>query len=146
MKRINFIKTCGYTAIGFPLTGALLQSCGSIYYATISYDKNLVTVPKSELVLQKKGKTTDRNFVLIKTEASGFPICLYRLEDDHYIAALLKCTHRGCELNVGGGIYSCPCHGSEFSVDGHVIEGPATENLKIFKTNADHENIYIYLS
>ena len=44
---------------------------------------------------------------------------------------------------MGGGIYTCPCHGSEFSVKGKVLEGPADKDLKIFKTETDNENIYI---
>ncbi len=58
----------------------------------------------------------------------------------------MKCTHRGCELNVGGGIYSCPCHGSEFDNKGNLLEGPADQDLKTFKTSINNENIYIDLS
>ena len=61
------------------------------------------------------------------------------------MATFLKCTHRGCELNVGGGVYSCPCHGSEFTIEGEVLEGPATKKLQTFKTSFDNENIYIHL-
>jgi cytochrome b6-f complex iron-sulfur subunit len=71
---------------------------------------------------------------------------LYKTDKINYTASLLKCTHNGCELNVGGGIYTCPCHGSEFTSTGKVLQGPANEDLKIFKTETDHENIYIYLS
>ena len=80
---------------------------------------------------------------MIKTEDSEFPICIYKIKEDTYVASLLKCTHRSCELNVGGGIYSCPCHGSEFSVQGDVLEGPAEDKLKTFKTETDNENIYL---
>jgi cytochrome b6-f complex iron-sulfur subunit len=63
-----------------------------------------------------------------------------------FTSALLKCTHQGCELNVGGGIYTCPCHGSEFTIKGEVLEGPADQNLKTYTTTSDNENIYIQLS
>ena len=64
---------------------------------------------------------------------------------DKYIASLMKCTHQACELNVGGGMYTCPCHGSEFSVEGEVLHGPASEKLKTFKITSDDENIHISL-
>ncbi|MBD77328.1 MAG: (2Fe-2S)-binding protein [Crocinitomicaceae bacterium] len=143
MKRRKFIKTCCYSAIGIPLGATLLQSCEAIYYATTTKDANRLVVKKSEFWYTKKDKRVNRSFVLVKTESMEFPICLYKIDVDVYSASLLHCTHRGCELNVGGGIYGCPCHGSEFSVTGKVLEGPADRDLKTFKTEIDHENIFI---
>lgn len=146
MERRKFIKTCCYSALGFSLGASLLQSCGAIYYANSTREAGLLVVARSEFIKEKKNKGASRDFVLLKSDGMGFPICLYRRKEDTYIASLLKCTHNGCELNVGGGIYSCPCHGSEFSTRGKVLEGPADRDLKTFKTETDHENIYIHLS
>jgi cytochrome b6-f complex iron-sulfur subunit len=146
MERREFIRTCCYAAIGISIAATALQSCGAIYYATVTSIENRLLVKKSEFLQVKKDKTIHRKFVLIKTANMNFPICLYHLGEDNYSAALMKCTHRGCELNVGGGIYNCPCHGSEFSITGKVLEGPADKDLLTFKTQADNENIYIYIS
>ncbi len=41
------------------------------------------------------------------------------------------CTHMGCELNWNSAeeSWDCPCHGSRFTYDGDIIEGPAVQPL-----------------
>ncbi|MEO5788233.1 Rieske (2Fe-2S) protein [Gelidibacter sp.] len=146
MDRKKFLKTCGIGLVGLPFATTLLTSCESIYYATSSIKKNTLMVPLSEFEIPKKNTMTYRSFVLVKTSKEDFPICLYKTGDSEYKASLMKCTHRGCELNVGGGIYTCPCHGSEFDTKGGVLEGPADQDLKTFKTTIQNETIYIELS
>lgn len=143
MKRKDFIKTCGFAIIGAPLAASLLQSCTSYHYATfINEDKKFV-VPLSEFTIPDKDKT--RSFVILDTARFSFPICIFKTGNS-YTASLMKCTHKGCEINVGAGMYDCPCHGSEFSKTGKVIEGPANRPLKTFKTTTDKKNIYVHFS
>lgn len=44
----------------------------------------------------------------------------------------LICPHMKCNLvfNKKEHTWDCPCHGSRFDLDGHLIEGPAKENLQ----------------
>jgi len=146
MERKKFIKQCCCTLLAFPAASVFLSSCSSIYYASTLREGNKISVSKSEFIERKKGEEKLRQYVLFNINESGSPVSLYRLDDGRYVAALLECTHRGCELNVGGGIYTCPCHGSEVTIEGKVLEGPAEEDLKLFKTESDNEFIYVYLS
>ena len=146
MERRKFIKSCCYSAIGISVAGVLLSSCESIYYATITRKSNRLVVSKKEFIKIKNEKQSERKFVLIKEDELKYPVCLYKVSDNNYSASLLLCTHNGCELNVGGGRYTCPCHGAEFSINGKVLQGPAEKDLKTYKTETDNENIYIHLS
>ncbi|CAM3718225.1 ubiquinol-cytochrome c reductase iron-sulfur subunit [Smaragdicoccus niigatensis] len=40
------------------------------------------------------------------------------------------CTHRGCAVETAGSMIACPCHGSLFSLDGSVVNGPAMSPLR----------------
>ena len=45
-------------------------------------------------------------------------------------AFVARCTHAGCVLpGVEGDVIKCPCHGSQFALNGTVVRGPAMEPL-----------------
>lgn len=56
----------------------------------------------------------------------------YKTEEGELFVVDTTCTHMGCELNWNGGdrTWDCPCHGSRFSYEGEVVEGPAEKSLK----------------
>ena len=49
---------------------------------------------------------------------------------NHEMSAV--CPHMGCLVNWNSGekSWDCPCHGSRFSAQGQLVNGPALENLK----------------
>jgi Rieske Fe-S protein len=53
------------------------------------------------------------------------------------------CTHQGCDVNkVDGGVISCPCHGSTFSIeDGTPQGGPAVKALPEVKVKVAGDNV-----
>ncbi|MBK9247047.1 MAG: Rieske (2Fe-2S) protein [Ignavibacteria bacterium] len=99
---------------------------------------------KSEFVHHKTDEIIQRPYVLIKTEKHKYPLCVYKIDDNKYSALLMRCSHKGCELNPQGDYLVCPCHGSEFTNTGIVQSPPAAQNLTTFPTTTDNENIYIH--
>lgn len=145
MNRKEFIATCGVACMGSTAM-AWLQSCtANNYYAMVAKSEQKLSVKKSEFIKSENGKTSDRKYVLIKTEELNFPICIYKLNATSYTALLMECTHKSCELQPHGDYLVCPCHGSEFTKQGTVQNPPAEQDLRIFKISSDDENIYVHL-
>lgn len=57
----------------------------------------------------------------------------YRDEKGKLHVVNTTCTHMGCELywNSAEKSWDCPCHGSRFSYEGDIIEGPAVKPLEM---------------
>lgn len=58
-------------------------------------------------------------------------LAVSRLDNGHFAALKPTCSHRGCSVhwNQIEGSWDCPCHGSRFSADGEVLNGPAAMAL-----------------
>jgi len=61
----------------------------------------------------------------------GRKVAGYRDDDGTLHAVSTRCTHLGCQVawNAAERTWDCPCHGSRFSVDGEILNGPATRPL-----------------
>jgi cytochrome b6-f complex iron-sulfur subunit len=59
---------------------------------------------------------------------------LVRLPDGGFLAVYRRCTHLGCAVpyDPAVGQFVCPCHGSEFTMDGDVLNQPAPRPLDLF--------------
>ena len=63
--------------------------------------------------------------------SGGQRVAGYRGQDGKLHAVSTRCTHLGCQVawNAAEHTWDCPCHGSRFSVDGEILNGPAVKPL-----------------
>ena len=146
-SRRDFLKSTTGTVVACVAGAALasyLESCTSVKYISATEKDGKIMVSKTEFV--------EQSFVVVKTAASGFPVYLVKSTvqnpetgNENYVALLMQCTHKQCEVKPAGTILYCPCHGSEFSSTGKVLKEPASANLQSFIVTHDDQNVYIHL-
>jgi Rieske Fe-S protein len=58
-------------------------------------------------------------------------VAAYRDPSGTLVEHSAVCPHLGCVVgwNQGEKSWDCPCHGSRFATDGHVLNGPAVSGL-----------------
>jgi Rieske Fe-S protein len=56
-----------------------------------------------------------------------------------------QCTHLACAYHweMAAGKFMCPCHGSAFSIEGKVLEGPAPRPLDRYLTKIENNRLQI---
>ncbi len=91
-------------------------------------------VPKS--ALEPDGR------VVIEGKALSASILLAR-QDQNYTAVEMICTHRGCAVHLQRDRLVCPCHGSEFKLNGEVTQGPAAVPLHRYAVHENGDNLRI---
>jgi glycine/D-amino acid oxidase-like deaminating enzyme/nitrite reductase/ring-hydroxylating ferredoxin subunit len=73
-------------------------------------------------------KEDEGSVVMVKGKRAG----AYKDKDGKLHIVDTTCTHMGCETewNAGERTWDCPCHGSRYTYDGEVLNGPTKLPLK----------------
>jgi cytochrome b6-f complex iron-sulfur subunit len=131
MKRRQFLKTACVAST------CLLPACKStIEYAPSKLKNHALVVALT--LFNKKNSITVRHH-----EKS---IGIVRINESNYVASLMTCTHKGCDISHSNNGYICPCHGARFSHMGEVIKGPAEKNLARYHTTSDDKYVYVHIT
>lgn len=71
----------------------------------------------------------------------GRKVGAYRNKEGQLTVVDATCPHMGCEVNWNQGerTWDCPCHGSRFTANGEVLDGPAKESLAMIFSESDHK-------
>jgi cytochrome b6-f complex iron-sulfur subunit len=125
------------------LCGALpvmLSACGAsrARYLTPLQQGDRLVVPRIEL---------DRTGALLVEEpGSELPIYVHRATSGEVIAVSTRCGHRGCQVEPAATALVCPCHGSEYTFEGAILQGPTERALQRYRVSSDATNVYITLN
>jgi thiosulfate dehydrogenase [quinone] large subunit len=78
------------------------------------------------------------------TDAStGQAVWVLQLTAGDFTAFNATCPHQGCPVRFQGASdgFRCPCHGSHFTSQGKVTNGPATRNLTEVKVTKSGDTL-----
>ena len=138
MNRRDFVKSWPVVPAGLLLgaSALTLSACGGMpYLAPRGSGNRLVVsaarVPEAGVLLQRPGME--------------HPVFVHATEQGGYTALLVRCTHRGCQPDPVGDRFVCPCHGSEFDLEGAVLRGPAERSLLRYRVAREGEDVVVTL-
>jgi Rieske Fe-S protein len=83
--------------------------------------------PLFETTVDVSSLTTDGATLVTSTPGlDGAPILVVRESARRFHALSMQCTHEGCPVRPPvQGVITCPCHGSQYDLEGRVRQGPA---------------------
>jgi cytochrome b6-f complex iron-sulfur subunit len=70
---------------------------------------------------------------------------LSRLADGGFLALYQRCTHLGCNVpwDQAAGAFVCPCHNSQFTPEGSVLNPPAPRPLDLFPVTIENGEVIV---
>jgi menaquinol-cytochrome c reductase iron-sulfur subunit len=129
-------------AVVAPLVGAAV---GSAFRTKRHHFANVTTVSALPINAPSdvtfSDKTTD---AFIRETRLRSVWCLRRSATEVKVYSPI-CPHLGCRYDwrPGLGRFVCPCHGSEFSLDGRVLAGPAPRPLDTLPTRIREGELFV---
>ena len=94
--------------------------------------------PLFETTIDVSTLTTDGATLVTSTPGlDGTAILVVRDGARRFHALSMQCTHEGCPVRPPvNGVITCPCHGSQYDLEGRVKHGPA--QLPLARYEADY--------
>jgi thiosulfate dehydrogenase [quinone] large subunit len=131
VARREFLGQCGLMVLLAGGAATLLQAC----------DTSEVNAPTGSGSVEIGVGSLDADGKALISDENGpdaMKILVIRKDATTYLAMTTKCTHQGCQVNPPqNGSITCPCHGSRYTLEGAVINGPAPSPLHRYATTYD---------
>ncbi len=75
--------------------------------------------------------------IQLNADELDYPILLIKASPERFVALSTECMHLGCTVKKQPSVIRCPCHGSVYSLEGEVLQGPTEHPLKQFPIRMD---------
>jgi cytochrome b6-f complex iron-sulfur subunit len=141
--RRQFCQTCsaaGVAALGGVLT--TLQGCGGggptspggVSGQALPRISGGVSGASIQVTIDAASPLAATGSAALVTSAAG-NVLVAHTGADSFVALTATCTHQTCTISAfSGQAYVCPCHGSQFDMNGRVLNGPAARALRQYQT------------
>ena len=133
MNRRSFLRFASMLPFAATFLGFARKSSGALEI-TISEVEELQTVGGSKLLKDVKVGDQETSLVVV------------RKAENEYVVFSAICPHKKCNVRYreAKNDFKCPCHGSRFSIEGKVQNGPATKNMTRFKTSFSNGTLSVF--
>jgi cytochrome b6-f complex iron-sulfur subunit len=136
MNRKEFILKAGFGTVAIACA-TCLGGCevDSVPSAPENVDFTLDLSAPANTALTNVGGSKTQSGVLIG-----------RVSDTGFVAVGQACTHQGTtvQFQLSNNRFHCPNHGSNFALDGGVINGPASSPLRQYNTSLDRSLLRVF--
>jgi len=122
--------------IGVATVGALLVHAGCQQQGSALATANSSTCGTGHCI--DLGDAANRELAAVGgallIDSASDTIMVIRTSDSHVAALSAICTHAGCAMdyNTTQQQLDCGCHGSQFSIAGQVVRGPANRPVRVY--------------
>jgi Rieske Fe-S protein len=137
MDRRAFVARAGGLALVGACASLPLAACAGARYVPAQWRDGRVVLRLADFGAEEG--------VLVEHPSAGRPVYVHRFAPDRFGALFTRCTHRGCQVEPQGLRLVCPCHGSTFSLDGSVLEGPAERALTAYPVTLEGDHVVVDL-
>ena len=138
MRRRDFLRRLPGVTTGLAagVASLPLAACAGARHVVPSRRMDAWVVPAREL-------DDGGGAVFLSVPGAERPVYVSRNAGGEVFAVLASCTHRGCQPEPVGARLVCPCHGSEFALDGRLLQGPAERPLTRYEVTVDGGDLLV---
>ena len=154
-RREFFVKSAGAMVVisSSGLLSSIVTSCSNnptdpANATPLSTIQGVVANNEISITLVSSPIENKNTKALVSYNNGNGAILVEHNSDDTYKALSGICTHQSCVVSSFDGtnsVFVCPCHGSQFDLNGNVKQGPANSKLRTYNTRVENGSLIISL-